>query len=207
MGGSLGRLLSIAGHDVMFSGASDPTRLSKLAERVGGRWGAVADAAGFGEVVVLSVHWADVPDAVRAAGDLAGRVVLSTVNALAPDLSGLAIGHTTSAAEQIAALVPDAHVVEAFTSVFADFLDGGPRTVDGGRPATVTYAGDDAAAKDIVGGLITDIGFEPVDAGPLRNARYLEPAGFLLVQLAYRLGHGPTLNARISRRDLEGSHS
>jgi 8-hydroxy-5-deazaflavin:NADPH oxidoreductase len=84
--------------------------------------------------------------------------------------------------------------------VFAAFLDDGPRTVDGGRPVTVTYAGDNAAAKDTVGRLITDIGFDPVDAGPLSNARYMEPAGFLLAQLAYRLGHGPCLHARISRR-------
>jgi 8-hydroxy-5-deazaflavin:NADPH oxidoreductase len=105
MGGALGRLLGLAGHDVMFSGASDAARLSGLAEQVGGQWGGVADAAGFGDVVVLSVRWEDVRDAVRAAGDLTGRVVLSTVNALTPDLSGLAVGHTTSAAEQIAALV------------------------------------------------------------------------------------------------------
>jgi predicted dinucleotide-binding enzyme len=111
-------------------------------------------------------------------------------NPMKPDMSGLAVGFTTSAAEEIQRAVPGARIVKAFNTVFAQIL-GSPeaKTADGSK-VQVLYAGDDDAAKATVRSLIESGGFEPVDAGPLANARHLEPLGMLNIYLAYVAGRG-----------------
>lgn len=127
---------------------------------------------------------------------------MECTNSLASDMSGLEIGHTSSASEEVAKLAPGGK----FNSIFAELLDG-PTPPFGADLATVFYAGDDAEAKATAAVLIETCGFEPVDAGPLRNARYIEPMGMLFIQLAYAQGLGPQLAAKLLRRRPREAHS
>ncbi len=110
----------------------------------------------------------------------------------------LVLGHTTSAGEEIAKWALGAKVVKAFNTVLAPVIHSSPQF--GNQTATVFYCGDDAAAKAIVAGLAKESDFDPVDAGPLKNARYLEALTELLVQLAYGLGMGTDIAIKLLRR-------
>ena len=154
------------------------------AGRAGARRGTNADAAAFGDVVVLAVPFAAVDTALAEAGTLEDRVLWSCVNALKPDLSGLAIGFTTSAAEHVAARAGEGRVVAAIPP-FANAIAGGPLAYDAGLAPTVFVCGDDDHAKRTVAGLVRDIGADAADAGPLSAARFVEPAMMLLISLAY----------------------
>lgn len=107
---------------------------------------------------------------------------------MTPDYMQLVVGHSTSGAEEIAKMASGAKVVKAFNHVYAQIIHSSPQF--GNRKANVFIAGDDIEAKQTVANLIKDIGFEPVDSGPLQNARYLEPLAELCVQLAYAQGKG-----------------
>jgi 8-hydroxy-5-deazaflavin:NADPH oxidoreductase len=185
VGSSLGKIWAENGHQLMFSYSRDTTKLEKIAQSIGSNAsvGTPAEAVQFAEVVVLSVPYSVIEDALRAAGSLEGKILFSTVNALKPDMSGMAVGTTTSAAEEIAKLAPGASVVEALP-VFAEVLNSPSRRF-GDQQATVFYTGDDEEAKQVVADLLREIDVEPIDAGPLKNSRYVEPAMMLLIQLAY----------------------
>jgi 8-hydroxy-5-deazaflavin:NADPH oxidoreductase len=122
-------------------------------------------------------------------GTLDGKVVIDITNPMSADFAGLTIGHETSAAEQIAKAVPGAQVVKAFNTVFAQVLAEGPAFA-GGQTAPVFIASDSEHAKQVATALIESLGFKPVDAGPLRNARYLEPLAGLNIYLGYAAAHG-----------------
>jgi predicted dinucleotide-binding enzyme len=179
------------GHQVLLSYSRDLSKLEAAAKGVGNgaKIGSPAEAARFGDVVVLAVPWGAVADAINAAGSLEGKILLTTVNALSPDMSGMAVGTTSSAAEEIARLTPGSKVLEALPS-FAELLHKGSTEIEG-QQATIFYCGDDKDSKQVVANLLAETGVEPIDAGPLRNARFIEPAMMLLVQLAYPLGMGP----------------
>lgn len=185
MGSGLGKIWVQNGHKLMFSYSRNEIKLKDMAQSVGSSAsiGTPAEAAQFGEVVLLSVPYAVVEDALEAAGSLNGKILFSCVNALMPDMSGMAVGTTTSAAEEIAKLAPGACVVEALP-VFAEVLHSPSRRFDE-QLATVFYTGDDEKAKKVVADLLREVEVEPVDAGPLKNSRYVEPAMMLLIQLAY----------------------
>jgi 8-hydroxy-5-deazaflavin:NADPH oxidoreductase len=146
--------------------------------------GSNADAAAFGEVIVLAVPFTAVDSALAEAGPLGDRVLWSCVNALKPDFSGLAVGFDTSAAETIAARAQGARVVAAIPP-FANAIASGQLAYDAGLEPSVFLCGDDDPAKHVVEALIRDIGAQPVDAGGLSAARLVEPAMMLLVSLAY----------------------
>ncbi len=201
MGSGLGKIWADRGHKVMFSFAHDPQKLEELAKSVGDNasTGSPADAAGFGEVVLLTVPWGAIEEAIRMSeGKLGGKVVISCNNPLKPDMSGLAIGTTTSGAEEVARLAAGAKVVEVLFP-FAEILHSGS-VAFGAQQPTQFYCGDDASAKTVVAKLISDVELEPVDAGPLRNARYLEPLGMLMVQLAYKQGMETNIGTKLLRR-------
>lgn len=185
MGSSLGKFWAQNGHKLMFSYSRNPAKLEKIAQSIGSNAsvGTPTEAVQFADVVLLSVPYTAINDALNAAGSLDGKILFSCVNALLPDMSGLAVGTTTSAAEEIAQLAPGARVVEALP-LFAEVLNS-PSQQFGNQIATVFYTGDDTVAKQVVADLIRETNVEAVDAGPLKNARYVEPAMFLLVQLAY----------------------
>ncbi len=189
IGSGLGKLFANHGHDIMFSYSRDPAKVRRLAEESGrnGHAGTAAEAAQFGDLVLLAVGWESVPAALNAAGPLDGKTLISCVNPLTPDYSGLTVGTTTSGAEEIARLAPRATVVEAFLNVFAGILHSGSMRFGADVPS-VFYCGDDLASKQVVANLITEIGLEPVDSGPLRNARFVEPTAMLILQLGAFLG-------------------
>ena len=109
------------------------------------------------------------------------------------------IAHTSSGAEALAKKVPKARVVSAFGTVPSEVLfDVFASRRKATRPSLV-YCGDDAQGKKIAGALIRDVGFDPVDAGPLRIARYTEPFTLLIAQLAYEGDEGPELAYRFER--------
>jgi 8-hydroxy-5-deazaflavin:NADPH oxidoreductase len=185
MGSGLGKVWAQNGHQLMFSYSRDITKLEKIAQAIGSNAsvGTPAEAVQFADIVLLSVPYGAVEDALKAAGSLDGKILFSIVNALLPDLSGMAVGTTTSAAEEIAKLAIGARVVEALP-VFAEVLNSPSRRF-GDQLATVFYTGDDEAAKQVVADLLHEIDVEPINAGALKNSRYVEPAMMLLIQLAY----------------------
>jgi hypothetical protein len=147
------------------------------------------------------VHWDQVDDVLRQAGDLTGKVIVTCSLPMTTDNTGLVIGHTFSGAEALAGKARGAHVVAAFNTlpseVFFDVFErrGQVRLSPGGRPSVVYY-GDHQGAKDVAATLIRDVGFDPVDAGPLRIARYAEPFALLMGQLAYEGERGPEVAYR-----------
>jgi 8-hydroxy-5-deazaflavin:NADPH oxidoreductase len=185
MGTGMGKFWAKNGHQLMFSYSRSPEKLKAAAESISADTliGTPAEAVQFADVVVLSVAWAAVEDALKQAGSLDGKILFSCVNPLLPDMSGLAVGTTTSAAEEIVKLAPGARLVESMP-LFAEVLHSPSREFDGQTPS-VFYCGDDAEAKTIVAGLLRETEVDAIDAGALKNARYIEPAGMLLVQLAY----------------------
>jgi predicted dinucleotide-binding enzyme len=200
VGAALGRRWCAAGHDVMFW-VRDPRggKVQDLIGELGSRAfaGTVADAAAFGEIIVLATPFDATEQALRQAGSVAGKVVVDCTNPLKPDLTGLSIGHTTSGAEAVARWALDAKVVKALNTTGAgNMLD--PRY--GGEAATMLICGGDSAAKAVVGGLVRELGFDMVDAGPLTQARLLEALAMLWISLAYACGLGPDIAFRLVRR-------
>jgi 8-hydroxy-5-deazaflavin:NADPH oxidoreductase len=167
MGAALGTQWAATGHTVTFSYSRDPRRLEALARATKGKASAAnpAEAAEKSEVILVAVPWHVLDDALAQAGSLAGKIVITCSIPMTEDGSDLAIGHTTSGAEELACRLPEAQVVAAFNTIPSELI------VDPGRPnrperPEVIYCGDDAEAKQTVAGLIRDTGFEPVDAGP-----------------------------------------
>jgi hypothetical protein len=199
MGASMGKIWAANGHKVLFSFSKDREKLRTVAAAAGpnARTGVPAEAVAFGELILFSVPWAAVPAALEAAGIFQGKTLFSCVNCLKPDFSGLAVGTTTSAAEEIAKLVPGAKVVEGIPPM-AQILAADSRRL-GGQQISAFYCGDDPAAKAIVASLLRELDLDPVDAGPLTSARYIEPAGMLNVQLAYMMGLGTNIGTKLLR--------
>jgi 8-hydroxy-5-deazaflavin:NADPH oxidoreductase len=196
MGGKLGTILSRAGHEVIFSYARSRAKLEDLAQGAGGRAraGAPREAAD-ADVVLLAVHWSRVDDVLAQAGSLAGRILVSCSLPMNADDTALAIGHADSGAEALARKAADARLVSAFHTVPSEVLFAVYARREGPSRPSLIYSGDDAGAKETAAGLIRDAGFEPVDAGPLRIARYSEPFALLMAQLAYG-GGDPSLAYR-----------
>lgn len=199
LGGAIGTILAARGHEVLFSFSREPEKLAELASRTRSRAGSPAEAAEFGDVILLATPWIATTQALTQAGTIRGKVIWDATNALKPDMSGLAIGTTTSAGEEVARMQPWARVVKAVPT-FAEVLASGDRRIAGQRNA-VYVCGDDPAARQLVAGLVEEIDAQAIDAGPLALARYTEPAGMLLAQLAYARGMG----ARIGTHFLRGT--
>ena len=139
------------------------------------------------EIVILATPYGAVAEIAKQA-DFAGKTVIDVSNPVTADFSGLQIGHDTSAAEETAALLPGASVVKAFNTIFAQHYTSG--LAINGQPLQTFVASDDEVAREQVKKLAGDIGLVAVDAGPLRNARYLEPLGYMNIQFGYVLGLG-----------------
>ena len=200
VGGALGTAWAKAGHEVKW-GVRDPSA-GKVQALVGAAdgssAGSIAEAAAHGDVVVLTTPWGSpTEEAIRNCGDLQGKILFDCTNPLEPDLSGLALGHDTSAAEQVAAWAAGARVVKIFNTTGSNNMENPDY---GGQATTMFYAGDDAAAKEAAHRLAEDIGFDPIDAGPLANARLLEPFAMLWIYLAYPGGEGREIAFKLLRR-------
>lgn len=198
MGGALAKRFAAAGHQVMLS-SRQKEKAEACAKECGknASTGSISDVVEFGEIVVLAVPYAEVPSALKSAGSLEGKILLDVTNALAPDYSGLAIGFLTSAAEEAAKLVPQAKVVKAFNTVFAQVV-ANPNFSD--EKPSVFIASDNEDSKKKIMGLALAIGFEAYDTGPLKNARLLEPLGMLNIALGFQLGMGTDIAFKLMKR-------
>jgi len=201
MGGKLGAILVRAGHEVVFSYARSAEKLKRLAKNANGnaRGGTPREAAQNADAVLLAVHWLRIDDVLHQAGDLSGKVIVSCSLPMNADNTGLVIGHTTSGSEALAKKVPKARVVCAFNTVPSEVLFGVYEARHKANRPSLVYCGDDARGKQIAAELIEDVGFDPLDAGPLRIARYTEPFALLVAQLAYEGKGGPELAYRFER--------
>lgn len=191
MAAGLASVWAAAGHGISI-GARDLAKSAALADKVGhgAVGGGIAAAAKLADVVVLAVPYGAAADAIEQAGGLAGKVVVDITNPISPDYKELVIGHTTSAAQEIQKLAPQAHVVKAFNTIFAQLLAPESRN---GKTLQVFVAGDQAAAKATVSELVKSAGFDAMDAGPLSNSRYLEPIGEMNIHFGFFLGKGPVV--------------
>jgi 8-hydroxy-5-deazaflavin:NADPH oxidoreductase len=172
VGGALGTGWKRAGHDVTFTGRDG-----------------IGSAVAASEVAVLAVPWAAVESVIRAAGPMAGKALLDCTNGAPPG--------GRSGGEQVAAWAPNARVVKIFNSTAAENM---ANPLFGTDRATMFYAGDDAAAKQTAARLAADLGFDPIDAGPLANARFLEMLAGLWVALAFGQEMGRGIAFRLLRR-------
>ncbi|MDF3416335.1 NADPH-dependent F420 reductase [Sulfitobacter sp. M57] len=189
MASGLAVLFAKAGHQVTLA-SRDASEARSVATNLGNniQGGPLDGASDSAEIVVLAVPFGAAADVIKAAGGLVGKIVIDITNPMTADFSALTVGHTTSAAEEIQKLAPQARVVKAFNTVFASVLQNGGLVA--GQPTTVFVASDDAEAREKVVALATSAGFKTLETGGLASARYLEPVGGLNIALAYGLGHG-----------------
>jgi predicted dinucleotide-binding enzyme len=201
MGGKLGTLFARAGHEVVFSYSRRRRKLEELARDAGtnARPGTPREAAREAGALLLAVHWSRMDDVLRQAGDLSGKVLVSCSLPMNEDDTELVVGRTSSGAEKLARKVPRARVVSAFGTVPSEVLFGVFEARHRAPRPSLVYCGDDMEAREVAATLIHDVGFEPVDAGPLKVARYLEPFTLLIAQLAYEGEGGPELAYRFER--------
>ena len=200
VGGTLGKRWAAKGHQIFF-GTREPQspKIRTLLQSMGSNAKAVNvnEAAPSAEVVVVATSWPAAEDALRMAGNLNGKVLVDCTNPLSSDLSGLLLGHTTSAAEQIAKWAPGARVVKAFNTTGAGNMLN-PQF--GSEKASMFICGSDTTAKTTVAHLAEELGFDVVDAGPLVNARLLEPLAMLWINLAYQQRMGTNIAIKLLRR-------
>lgn len=202
MGSKLGTIFTRAGHDVVFSYSTSERKLKRLARKAGGhaRAGTAREAALDADALLLAVHWSRVADVLKQAGDLSGKVIISCSLPMNASDTALAVAHTSSGAEVLARKARKANVISAFSTVPSEVLfDVFAAKRRTRRRPSLVYCGDDQDAKEVAATLVRDVGFDPVDAGPLRIARYLEPFSLAMAQLAYEGDKGPEIAYRLER--------
>ena len=198
MGGKLGTIFARAGHEVVFSYARSEQKLEKLARDAKGkaRAGTPREAAQEAEALLLAVHWSRIEDVLNQTGDLSGKLVVTCSLPMNDDNTELVVAHTSSGAEELARRLPNARVVSAFNTVPSEVIFGVYEAKSKATRPSLVYCGDDESSKAVAAELIRDVGFDPLDAGPLRIARYTEPFALLVAQLAYEGEGGPELAYR-----------
>jgi 8-hydroxy-5-deazaflavin:NADPH oxidoreductase len=187
VGATLGRAWLKHGEDVTWGlrNPADPKYASLPKERVK----APAEAVKQAEVVVIATPWSATEAAIKGLGSLAGKTVIDCTNPLGmgPDGLQLVLGFNTSAGEQVASWTPGASVFKALNTTGAGNM---AKAADYRIKPMMLVAGDDAGKKPQVMELIGKLGFEPVDAGPLKNARLLEPFAMTWIDQAMKRGRG-----------------
>lgn len=198
MGGKLGSVFARAGHEVVFSYARSREKLKRLARDAEGnaRAGTPYEAALDADALLLAVHWSRIEDVLNQTGDLSGKVIVTCSLPMNDDDTGLVLAHTSSGAEELARRLPKARVVAAFQTVPSEVLFSVYEAKSKADRPSLVYCGDDDSSKAVAAELIRDVGFDPLDAGPLRIARYTEPFALLVAQLAYEGTAGPELAYR-----------
>ncbi|MFO0761516.1 MAG: NADPH-dependent F420 reductase [Byssovorax sp.] len=194
VGAPLAAHLAEAGHEVVLGQAKEGSSSIAGALARSKRLSAlpVEDAVRGAEVVFLATPFAANEAAIRPIADLLdGKVLVDCTNPVGPGLSH-GLRSERSGSGQIQGMAPKARVVKAFTIYgFENFEDpaypGYPV-----KPAML-YCGDDRAAKESVGRLIGDCGFEPVDVGGLVQALHLEHMTLLWVRMVRAGGHSPNI--------------
>jgi predicted dinucleotide-binding enzyme len=192
VGSALARGLKKSSHTVVL-GARDITNRATqdLAADVGAQLASPVDAAKSAEVVVLALPWNVAEAAIKALGDLSGKIVIDCMNPLGMigGVLELTLGHTTSGGETVASWLPGARVVKTLNQVGAEIMASNASMPH--RPV-MFMASDDTPAKAIVATVLSDLGFEPLDAGDIRKSRLLEPFGMVWINQALLRGKGRT---------------
>ena len=198
MGGKLGTIFTRAGHEVVSSYARSEQKLRRLAREAKrkARAGTPREAAQGADAVLLAAHWSRIEDVLNQTGDLSGKVIVICSLPMNDDDTELVVAHTSSGAEELAKMIPTARVVAALQTVPSEVLFGVYEAKGKASRPSLVYCGDDERGKGVAAGLIRDVGFDPVDAGPLRIAGYTEPFALLVAQLAYEGAGGPKLAYR-----------
>ena len=198
MGGKLGTIFALAGHDVVFSYSHSEKKLERLARDAGrnARAGTPSEATSGSELLLLAVHWSRVNDVIKQAGGVSGKVIISCCLPMNRSDTNLAVAHTSSGAERIARKVRGAKVVSAFGTVPSEVLFGVFAARRRKTRPSLLYCGNGDDSKRVAARLIRDVGFDPVDVGPLKNARFLEPFTLAVAQLAYEGRKGPRVAYR-----------
>jgi predicted dinucleotide-binding enzyme len=203
VGGTLGTAWAQkAGHEIFFGvrhPTSDQTQAVVQRLEAKARAGTPEQAAAFAQFIVLTTPWNSAEAAIRSMGDLKGKILLDATNPLAmgPDGLRLEIGHNISAGEKVQTWAKGASVFKTLnTTGFGNMAD----PVFHGVKSVMFVAGDDAANKPKVIELVAALGFDVVDAGPLRNARLLEAHAMLWIELAIKRGLGRDFAFAIVRR-------
>lgn len=148
----------------------------------------------WGEILILAIPFGAIDDVLLVIGDaVQGKALLDVTNSLTPDYQ-LALGCTTSGAEELQRKAPKAKVIKAFNTVFARNMTTGNVK---GEKLTLFVAGDDGVSKNLVLSMGRDIGFDPVDAGPLTNARWVETLGYFNIQLGLTIKMGTDIGFRL----------
>ncbi|MGB8856701.1 MAG: NAD(P)-binding domain-containing protein [Burkholderiales bacterium] len=192
MGSAFVKQLSRAGHHVTVTARNFEKAQALAAANPGAKATAIMGAADNADAVVLATGFGDAINALRSVGNLNGKVIIDISNPLTADYMGLTLGHSTSSAEEIAQAVPEAEVVKAFNTVFAQVLANGADFGNGQR-VSVFVASDSARAKQTATTMAESMGFSVIDAGGLKNARYLEPVAGLNIYLGYGAGLGTAI--------------
>jgi len=187
MGAGFVKQLAAAGHQVSVT-ARDMTKPKAVAQQFGATAVLAHNAASTADALVVATPYGEAAAALRSVGAQAGTVVIDITNPLTPDYMGLTLGHSTSAAEEIAQAVPGIEVVKGFNTVFAQVLAAGA-SLDG-QKVTVFLASDSERAKQTAKALAESMGFTTMDAGGLKNARYLEPLAGLNIYFGFGAGLG-----------------
>jgi 8-hydroxy-5-deazaflavin:NADPH oxidoreductase len=201
VGTTLGRGWLRAGHQVTYGVREPDGAKARTLVQQGAGVKVPRAAAAAADAVVLATPWSAVPEVVADLGDLAGRPLLDATNPIGPGLR-LLLGHEDSGAERIQRWAPSARVVKVFNTVGVEVMAD---PAFGSHAATMLYCGDDDPACSVAHRLAIDLGFEAVAAGPLRNARLLEPLGMLWIDLALVRGHGREIAFTLQRRHAVGS--
>ena len=201
VGGTLGKAFASAGHNIFFGVPNpDDEKNKKLIDSISPNnvsVGTVADAVHSADVVVLATPWNAARAALQSADNVTDKIVIDCTNPLKEDLSGLVIGHTTSAAEQVATWAVGAKVCKAFNQTgFQNMAN--PKFSSGN--AVMFVCGNDSDSKKIVLQLAEQIGFETIDAGELSVARLLEPLAMLWIHLRYKANMGTDFAFGVLRR-------
>lgn len=171
IGGNCARQAVNGGHQVMLSFARDRSGLERLASELGSASvGSPSDAVAFGNVVIFAVPWGAIPDALAQAGDLTGKVVIDTTNQFG---SGPMPQAGQTAASFNAQRMTGARYVKSFNTLTSAFQAEAARR-SGEERVVQWICGDDAEAKEIVAGLIEDMGYVPVDLGGTATCAVME---------------------------------
>jgi predicted dinucleotide-binding enzyme len=199
VGGTLGKRWAKNGHGVFYATRdpqSDSMRRLLAESGSSSKAGSVGEVVGASDVLLVATPWPATRQQLVAAGNFRNKVLIDATNPLADDLSGLECGNTTSGGEQVAGWAKNARVVKALNTVGSNIMENPQFT----QPVALFYCGDDYEAKKTAAELIRELGFDPLDAGPLSQARLLEPMALLWISLALRYGYSREIAFQLLRR-------
>ncbi len=197
VGVTLAKLWSKTGHEI-FLGSREPAKAALIASELGQNMQGmgIADAAAAADIILFSFPWYALIDVQREIGKCEGKVIIDCINPITSSGS-LALGHKWSAGEEIAQTFPLAKVVKAFNHIYLGHFED---PIFDGSPATAYYCSNSDEAKGIAVQLATEMGFDPVDIGPIKHARYLEPLALLWIQMAFHMGKGADFTFKLVNR-------